>query len=264
MLSPEILRIILLLSLLATGYVLILTWNEDSKKEQPAPEKAITRSVENLPTVNSTNLPTSGRNQTNDVPDDSFLLTDTATTPSVEQRTSTTSENTNRLIKVKTPTLEVWIDRLGGDIVRTYLPKYPRVQNVPDDPLYLLVQDDRLDHYYVAQSGLIGPDGLDGKKQRPLYQSEFFDYELSAGETRKIKLQLNVDGVKVDKVFTFNGDDYLIYVDHIVENRTNESFDAGLFTQIKRDRRQPPDQEQSTLGMQAFVGGAITLSLIHI
>ena len=258
MLSPEILRIILLLSLLATGYVLILTWNEDSKKEQPAPEKAITRSAENLPIVDPTNLPTSGRNQTNDVPDDSFLLTDTATTPSVEQRTSTTSENTNRLIKVKTPTLEVWIDRLGGDIVRTYLPKYPRVQNIPDDPLYLLVQDDRLDHYYVAQSGLIGPDGLDGKKERPLYQSEFFDYELSVGETRKIKLQLNVDGVKVDKVFTFNADDYLIYVDHIVENRTNESFDAGLFTQIKRDRRQPPDQEQSTLGMQAFVGAAIT------
>ena len=34
MLSPEILRIILLVSLVATGYVLILTWNEDSKKEQ--------------------------------------------------------------------------------------------------------------------------------------------------------------------------------------------------------------------------------------
>ena len=200
MLSPEILRIILLLSLLATGYVLILTWNEDSKKEQPAPEKAVTRSVENLPTVDSTNLPTSDRNQTNDVPDDSFLLTDGATNPSVDQRTSRTSENTNRLIKVKTPTLEVWIDRLGGDIVRTYLPKYPRVQNIPDDPLYLLVQDDRLDHYYVAQSGLIGPDGLDGKEERPLYQSEFFDYELPVGETQKIKLQLNVDGIKVDKV----------------------------------------------------------------
>ena len=140
MLSPEILRIILLLSLLATGYVLILTWNEDSKKEQSAPEKAITRSVENPPSIDSPNLPTSGRNQTNDVPDDSFLLTDTAATPSVEQKTSTTSKNTNRVIKVKTPTLEVWIDRLGGDIVRTYLPKYPRVQNVPDDPLYLLVQ----------------------------------------------------------------------------------------------------------------------------
>ena len=93
MLSPEILRIILLLSLLATGYVLILTWNEDSKKEQPAPEKAISRSVENRPTVDSPNLPTTGRNQTNDVPDDSFLLTDPAITPSVEQGTSTTPEN---------------------------------------------------------------------------------------------------------------------------------------------------------------------------
>ena len=130
MLSPEILRIILLLSLVATGYVLILTWNEDSKKEQPAPEKVAPRSIESPRSTDSTALPASGNNQTNDVPDDSFLLTDTATTLSVEQRTSTTSENTNRLIKVKTPTLEVWIDRLGGDIVRTYLPKYPRVQNL--------------------------------------------------------------------------------------------------------------------------------------
>ena len=96
MLSPEILRIILLLSLLATGYVLILTWNEDSKREKPTPDNTITRSVENIPAIETANLPTTGTNQPNDVPDDSFLLTDTATTLSVEQRTSTTLENTNR------------------------------------------------------------------------------------------------------------------------------------------------------------------------
>ena len=51
------------------------------------------------PTIDSKNLPTSGRNQTNDVPDDSFLLTDTAATPSVEQRTSTTSKKYKSLDK---------------------------------------------------------------------------------------------------------------------------------------------------------------------
>ena len=73
MLSPEILRIILLLSLLATGYVLILEWNENSKTNQPSPERAITKPIENVQALDSELLgPIS--NQSTDVPDDSFLL----------------------------------------------------------------------------------------------------------------------------------------------------------------------------------------------
>ena len=258
MLSPEILRIILLLSLVATGYVLILTWNEDSKSPKPSPKNLITETVDDLAIASSAESIDKKTTKLSDIPDDTFLLNDGSLSQITGPGTLPALRPASRILKVKTPTLEVWIDKLGGDIVRTYLPKYPRIQNVPDDPLYLLVQDNTLDHYYIAQSGLIGPDGPDGNDERPLYESDFFDYELAEGEIREVKLYTNLQDVRISKVFTFDADDYLIGVDHIVENRSNEIFNAGLFTQIKRDRRQPPDQEQSTLGMQAFVGAAIT------
>ena len=59
---------------------------------------------------------------------------------------------TDRFVKVTTDTMEVWIDRLGGDIVRVQLPRYPVSIEKPNDPFLLL--DRRPDHVYIAQSGL--------------------------------------------------------------------------------------------------------------
>jgi YidC/Oxa1 family membrane protein insertase len=75
--------------------------------------------------------------------------------------------------------MEVWIDRLGGDIVRVQLPRFPVSIDQPKDPFLLL--DRRSDHVYVAQSGLIGRDGPDGAGQRPLYDVRGSEVDLSNG-----------------------------------------------------------------------------------
>jgi len=259
MLSPEILRIILLLSLAATGYVLILTWNQDSQEEQTQTLNNYKEEVQPTIQTQPSDVLTIKDQENQDIPDQSFLVTQPqASFNNQATKGAILESSVERLVRIDTPTLQVWIDRLGGDIVRINLPKYPRKINVPEDPLFLLIKSQESNHYYVAQSGLIGPDGPDGKANRPLYKVDQNYYKLTDKETLELRLFTVSEGVDITKVFRIKADDYLLDVDHIVDNKTNNSFRAGLFAQIKRDDQQPPDQEQSSLGMQAYVGGAIT------
>ena len=105
---------------------------------------------------------------------------------------------------------------------------------------------------------MIGPDGPDGKPSRPLYEVNQNYHKLADGEKLELKLFTTSGGVDITKTFNIKAEEYLIDVDHVVSNKSNNNFRAGLFAQIKRDNQQPPDQEQSSLGMQAYVGGAIT------
>ena len=259
MLSPEKLRIILLLSLVATGYVLILTWNEDSQEQRQLNSRTPVEQVDPKTYTESNDFDLPIPENSQDIPDQSLLLAEPdAFLSSNKEGESENRSDSNRLVRIDTPKLQVWIDLLGGDIVRVNLPRYPRDIDRPEDPLFLLIKSSELNHYYVAQSGLIGPDGPDSKQTRPLYKISQNYYKLNAGESLKLELQSSSAGAEVIKEFNFNADQYLIGVNHLVNNDTNKTFKAGLFAQIKRDNKQPPDQEQSSLGMQAYVGGAIT------
>ena len=70
------------------------------------------------------------------------------------------------LVKLETDTMLVHLDLRGGDIVYLALKDYKRGLN-SKQPLVLLSDQS---FTYVAQSGLIGADGIDNQKQRPLYK----------------------------------------------------------------------------------------------
>ena len=260
MLSPEILRIILLLSLFATGYVLVLNWNEDSEvnsqKQDSYSEVPLPKVTQPIPykKIPETFIE---KSSTNDIPDQSFLVTETSNSIFSDQ-TSTNINPSDRLVRIDTPTIQVWIDLMGGDIVRVNLPKYPRKIDEPDSPLYLLTQNQQLDHIYIAQSGLIGPDGPDSKAARPLYSSSQSYYKLQPGDQKQVTLYFDSSTANIEKTFNFSSDQYLIEVNHTARNKKAEAFKAGVFAQIKRDNKQPPEQKQSMLGMQAYVGAAFT------
>jgi len=65
------------------------------------------------------------------------------------------AQSSNRIIEVKTDTLDLRIDLLGGDVVSADLLKFP-VEQGSDIPYSLLRSGNGL---YVAQSGLIGAQG---------------------------------------------------------------------------------------------------------
>jgi YidC/Oxa1 family membrane protein insertase len=145
----------------------------------------------------------------------------------------------------------------GGDIVELALPQFLEKMDNPDVPFVLLENNNT--RTYIAQSGLIGTNGIDSQG-RATFTTSSSRFDLQDGED-SLTVSLNwqgEDGVKVTKRFTFHRGDYLIDVDFLVENNSESRWQANLFGQIKRDNSPAPAADSSGMGMQPFLGVAIT------
>ena len=255
MLPAEIQRVVLLICLAATGYLLILAWNGDMQEARDqdyyAAEPAVSSSDPAADSVSDA-VPelTDSVGAGDDIP-----ALPTASLPAVAQVNALTTMNSNRLVTVTTPSLKMWIDRKGGDVVRVLLPKFPVEIDRPDVPFVLLDQSGQ--RTYIAQSGLIGADGTDSNGQRPLYSADRANYEINQGEI-EVVLRADVAGNPVEKIFRFRAQDYLVDVEYRVRNNKSSNFVAGMFAQIKRDNRPPSLDESIPLAPQPFFGGATT------
>ena len=265
MLPPEIQRIVLLIGLAATSYLLILAWNEDMQADR----SPISYSDAPLVADQQTNaIDTSAIRpgvvdqfqSESDIPDVSLLSNDElptslSTTDAFSESLAQTPES--RLVVVTTPKLKVWIDLLGGDIVRVQLPQYPVALDLQDTPYLLLEQNQN--QTYVAQSGLIGPNGLDKNGQRPQYSSSVRELTIDENDGQSdLVLSTVADGMTVEKVFSFTADKYLLDVSYRLTNTSNVAFTAGMFTQIKRDRKAVLTDDSFSLAPDPYLGGAIT------
>jgi len=162
-----------------------------------------------------------------------------------------------RIVQVRTGTLQLAIDLQGGDIVEIALSKHLEKLDNPDQPFVLLEQNEQ--RTYVAQSGLIGPSGID-KGKRAQFSSRASNYTLSGGE-ESLQVDLNWSdgsGLRIIKRFTFARDSYVIDVDYLIDNGSSERFQANLFGQIKRDNSADPAASSSGMGMVPFLGSAVT------
>jgi len=168
------------------------------------------------------------------------------------------SESVNgQLITVHTDTLEVMIDLNGGDVVGTALKSYPKTLAAPDDPFVLLERNAQ--RTYIAQSGIVGTDGIDSK-ERALYASQHAFYEL--GENEALEVALTYAGpnnrIDVTKRFLFTRGSHVVTVVHDVTNASSEAANITPFAQIKRDSTKAPASSESSMGMQPFLGSALT------
>jgi len=254
MVSAEIQRIVLLVGLAVVGYLMIRAWNDDYHRPVTVPAVTHAPSVEAPAATGGADVPkadavTAPRNS--DVPE-----AVTATAPAAEPTGGhVAAPSTDRLIRVDTHALSVWIDRLGGDIVRVQMPRYPLSVDQPDVPYLLLDNGDG--RTYVAQSGLIGRDGPDASASRPLYSADAARYDLSAsGGT--VVLRADADRAQVEKRLTFTADDYLVAMEITVHNERSTPFEAGLFAQLKRDKSEPFGQTSSRVGPKPYLGAALT------
>jgi len=261
MLSAEVQRIGLLIGLAATGYLMILAWNDDFVQSHPAQPYASTPDLQPLVSdaVVDPAAPSIPQNSMeSDVPDASLIApsepAQSSTAPAVSPGALSSTE---RLIRVKTPQLNVWIDRLGGDIVRVELPKFPVSLEQPDVPFQLL--DNGRGHTYIAQSGLAGADGVDAQGQRPLYRANASEFRLTGTEPLQVDLKATVGNQDVLKRYEFQPDGYLVDLSYQIDNRESRPIQASLFAQIKRDAKDPPSATTGfSMGPKPYVGGALT------
>ena len=162
----------------------------------------------------------------------------------------------DQIVRVYTDTLQIAIDRNGGDIVEVALPKFLAAIDDPTTPFVLL--ENNRQRLYVAQSGLIGKNGIDSKS-RAQYVSTHTRYDMNNAEQLTVDLLWeNEQGLNVTKRFVFTRGSYLVDVRFIVDNRSSERWQGNLFAQIKRDSTKAPQSDNSGMGMQPFLGAATT------
>ncbi len=172
-----------------------------------------------------------------------------------EPVTQLDSEFKNELIEVTTNTFKLIIDPIGGDILKVSLLKHFEKLNQTDRPLVLLNNTQSLT--YIAKSGLAGKNGIDGPTGRAKFTSPQTQYQLQEGQdTLVVDLLNNNDSLDVIKRFTFERDSYLIKIEYIIKNNSEENQSVRFVGSIKRDSSNP--NIAPPLAMQPFLGGATT------
>ena len=233
-------------SLAVVTYLMLLAWQEDYP---PIIDTGV---------VDQQVQSTSNTQQLNDLPTQVPSSSPSTNVP-VTASTNISSESRvqSDLVHIKTDTLELSIDLRGGDIVNLSLPKYLKQINVIDDPFTMLESSPRRD--YIAQSGLIGQNGIDSSG-RALYESISRYYELESNQnTLQVDLINSVQtGVNVTKRFIFTRDSYLVDIEFLIENDTDTDWQANAFGQIKRDSFEDPSSVGG-LG-RTFLGFVTTTS----
>jgi len=112
---------------------------------------------------------------------------------------------------------------------------------------------------YVAQSGLVGPDGID-QSQRARYRASQEVYTQTGGEPLEVVIDYaGTDSVlRVSKHFRFEPGSHIIGVHYTVTNRSAQAAQVTPFVQLKRDSSPAPASSGSGMGMQPFLGSALT------
>ncbi|MEP2650744.1 MAG: membrane protein insertase YidC [Paraglaciecola sp.] len=167
------------------------------------------------------------------------------------QTIQATNQTNGKLISVVTDTLILSIDTKGGDVVSANLAKYPLEQD--SEELYSLLRPSG-DKLFIAQSGLIGQDGIDAKG-RPTYVTIQDEYTLQ-GDTLTVPLTLvTQDGMKVTKNFIFTKGSHKIDVSYVVENNTNSPKQMQQFGQLKQSML----EQDGSMFMPVYRGGAYSI-----
>ena len=167
------------------------------------------------------------------------------------------ASTTGRIITVHTDVLEVKIDLVGGDVVGAALKNYPKTLDDPSDPFVLLERN--ATRTYVAQSGLVGPDGID-QKERATYRAERDVYELSGSEPLEVTIEHvgSDSALRVTKSFLFSPGSHTVTVNQTISNSSAVSAQVTPFVQLKRDSSPAPVASDAGMGMQPFLGSALT------
>jgi len=232
---------LLIAAILATLLMLVIRWHEYQENLPTQPAAVATQT----PAASTSSIPAVTAVATSDVP---------VAANSLSEAEKTTLA-ANQLISVKTDSLDLTINPLGGDIVQLALPRHFLKLDTPDQPFVLL--DNRDNHTYLAQSGLIGANGTDTAQGRPLFTSEQQQYSLREGENQvQVDLVLQQGQVKITKRFTFTRGEYLINIEYLIDNQSATTWSAQLYGQIKRDSQN--FVKVSALEMNPFLGAAIT------
>ena len=256
----EQLRPILLIGLAVVGFLLWQQWQEaygpgarreapaavrdaDPARDVPDPARgASDRAADRAPAPRTAGAP--------DVPSTAGVPGRPAPSPTVAA-----PARDGGLVEVRTDVLTVLIDPRGGTIRQVLLPRYPVSLDKPDHPFVLM--DDRRGFVYVAESGLVGVEGLPAPNHHDELVPDRNDYELAPG-TDRLDVRFHWEsesGVRVTKVFEFSRDSYEIGIRHEIENASPLTWTGQAYGQF---RRIPPEGSGGLGTIYTYTGAVLS------
>ncbi len=248
----DITKFSLYTALAVITYLLLLAWQRDYPPTVGGSEPQVSESLSAPPLE----IPSSETVPNTEIPTEVPVSTASLTTASSETASVTPPTPASRLISVSTDTFALSIDLNGGDIVYLALPQYLKELNVQDDPFVML--ESSSGRRFTAESGLIGPSGIDVGSERAQYQTTASSYSLLEGDD-SLSVDLAAvtdDGVRVTKRYTFTRNSYLIEISFIIDNQSSSTFQANPFGQVSRDEF--PDPTSSGGFGRTFLGFVTT------
>ncbi len=217
-------RNILLLALALVSFLLYQQWQVE---KNPEPQQKVEQAQ------NNGTLP---------APDFSDPLADPApqsVTPSAQ------------IITVKTDVLTLSIDTFGGDVIKADLNQYAK-EFESEDPFQLLKNSQG--HTFIAQSGLIGPQGIDlNSTSRPTYTVSAKNFELADGQDElSVSMTYASKGLQYTKTFVFKRGQYDIKVKYDVVNHSGTNATFGMYAHLRQDLM----DDGGSITMPTYRGGA--------
>ncbi|WP_044470211.1 membrane protein insertase YidC [Mannheimia massilioguelmaensis] len=217
-------RSLLVIALLFISFLVYEQWQMDYH----APKSVATEQVQNQSVTTNAEMP--------------------ASTSSVQ---GTVDNGTHgQIISVKNDVVSLKIDTLGGDVVESSLSNY--AAELHSQERFVLLQN-KPDAVYVAQSGLIGKDGIDTTASRAAYQVEGSDFALAEGQDElRVPLTLEKNGVTYRKIFVVKRGSYDIEVNYEIQNQSGSAIEVQPYGQLKHTLV----ESSSNMAMPTYTGGA--------
>ena len=225
-------RLILFFVFSASVFFLLEAWQRDQQPSSPAVTKPGQKAeAPTVPTVPA--------------PGDKLVATQAAKPP--EGSATLTPGET---IKIETDLLRAEVSTVGGDLRELELKAHRGT--VEKGSVYELYQN-KPDHVYVAQTGLIGDDL---PNHRTLYTAQAKEYRLAAGaDTVEVRLEAApVHGVRVAKIYRFHRGSYVIDVAHEIVNQGTAAIQPFAYFQFLRDSKHP---EGDSAMLPTYTGAAV-------
>lgn len=156
-----------------------------------------------------------------------------------------------KVITVKTDVLTLGINTVGGDVVTANLNEYA-TELESSDPFELL--KDSQGHQFIAQSGLVGPQGIDlSSTSRPAYSVSAESFTLADGQDElRVPMTFEANGITYTKTFILKRGNYAIDVEYDVNNNSGQNATFGMYAHL----RQNLQDKGGSITMPTYNGGA--------
>ncbi|EGQ7978817.1 membrane protein insertase YidC [Vibrio cholerae] len=160
-----------------------------------------------------------------------------------------------KTITVSTDVLTLSIDTLGGDVVSAKLNQYSEELNSPES--FVLLQNTQ-GHQFIAQSGLVGPQGIDvTSNNRPAYQVSADSFTLAEGQDElRIPMTYKANGIDYTKTFILKRGSYAVDVVFDVANNSGSEATLGMYAHLRQNLL----DSGGNLAMPTYRGGAYSTS----